>query len=182
MWHCKQGVHNFLRAYYHHKSADWKDNKPYPLAGWTATELAKIPTYYIMDLAEDMPTTVAKEMPSPAEIAANKWLSDRELGVYAGEYSRNGFQGGLNWYRSRTSGTWESELQLFAGKTIDIPSIFISGSSDWGVYQRPGAVEKMNGTACTRMTSVHLLDGAGHWVQQEQPEKVTELLLEFLKQ
>jgi pimeloyl-ACP methyl ester carboxylesterase len=181
MWHCKQGVHDFLRAYYHHKSADWKANKPHKLAGWTATELAKIPTYYIMDLAEDMPTTVAKEMPSPAEIAANKWLPDNELAVYAGEYTRNGFQGGLNWYRSRTSGTWEAELQLFAGKTVDIPSIFISGSSDWGVYQNPGAVEKMNGTACTAMTGVHLLDGAGHWVQQEQSKKVTELLLAFLR-
>ena len=39
MWYCKQGVHDFLRAYYHHKSADWKDNKPHKLAGWTATEL-----------------------------------------------------------------------------------------------------------------------------------------------
>jgi pimeloyl-ACP methyl ester carboxylesterase len=181
MWHCKLGVHDFLRAYYHHKSADWKYNKPHPLAGWSAAELAKMPTYYIMDLADDMPTAVAKEMPSAAEIAANTWLPDSELAVYAAEYIRNGFQGGLNWYRSRTSGTWESELQLFAGKTIDIPAIFISGSSDWGVYQRPGAVEKMNGTACTRMTGVHLLDGAGHWVQQEQPEKVAELLVQFLQ-
>ena len=181
MWHCKQGVHDFLRAYYHHKSADWKDNKPYELAGWTATELAKMPTYYIMDLADDMATGVAKEMPSPAEIAANKWLPDSELAVYAGEYMRNGFQGGLNWYRSRSGGAFESELMLFSGKTIDIPSIFISGSSDWGVYQRPGAVKRMNGTACTAMTGVHLLDGAGHWVQQEQAPKVTELLLEFLK-
>ena len=39
----------------------------------------------------------------------------------------------------------------------------------------------MKGTACTRMTGVHLLDGAGHWVQQEQAEKVTELLLGFLR-
>jgi pimeloyl-ACP methyl ester carboxylesterase len=181
MWHCKQGVHDFLRAYYHHKSADWKGNKPYKLDGWTATELAKMPTYYIMDLADDMPTAVAKEMPSPVEIAACRWLPDRELAVYAGEYRRNGFQGGLNWYRSRSGGAFESELQLFSGKTIDVPSIFISGKSDWGVYQRPGAVEKMNGTGCTRMTGVHLLDGAGHWVQQEQAEKVTELLLDFLK-
>jgi pimeloyl-ACP methyl ester carboxylesterase len=180
MWHCKQGVHDFLRAYYHHKSADWKDNKPYELAGWTATELAKMPTYYIMDLADDMATGVAKEMPSPAEIAANKWLPDSELAVYAGEYRRNGFQGGLNWYRSRSGGAFESELMLFSGKTIDIPSIFISGSSDWGVYQRPGAVKRMNGTACTAMTGVHLLDGAGHWVQQEQAARVTELLLEFI--
>jgi pimeloyl-ACP methyl ester carboxylesterase len=181
MWYCKQGVHDFLRAYYHHKSADWKDNKPHKLAGWTAIELAKMPTYYVMDLADDMPTAVAKEMPSPAAIAACQWLPDEKLAVYAGEYRRNGFQGGLNWYRSRTSGMFEAELQLYSGKTIDVPSIFISGSSDWGVYQRPGAVEKMNGTACTGMTGVHLLDGAGHWVQQEQPEKVTELLLGFLR-
>jgi len=180
MWHCKQGVHDFLRAYFHHKSADWKANRPHPLAGWTASELAKMPTYYIMDLADDMPTAVAKEMPSPQEIAANQWLPDRELAVYAGEYRRNGFQGGLNWYRSRSGGAFESELQLFSGRTIDVPSIFISGKSDWGVYQRPGAVEKMNGTACTRMTGVHLLDGAGHWVQQEQAARVTELLLDFL--
>src|SRR6185436_9821009 len=47
MWHCKQGVHDFLRAYFHHKSADWKDNRPYRLAGWNAEELAKMPTYYV---------------------------------------------------------------------------------------------------------------------------------------
>ncbi|HTQ33305.1 MAG TPA: alpha/beta fold hydrolase [Stellaceae bacterium] len=181
MWHCKQGVHDFLRAYYHHKSADWKDNKPHKLGGWTASELAKMPTYYIMDLADDMPTAVAKEMPSPVEIAACRWLPDSELAVYAGEYQRNGFQGGLNWYRSRTGGAFEAELQLFSGKTIDVKSIFISGKSDWGVYQRPGSVEKMNGTSCTKMTGVHLLDGAGHWVQQEQSEAVAELLVRFLQ-
>ena len=180
MWHCKEGVHDFLRAYFHHKSADWAGNKPHELAGWTATELAKMPTYYIMDLADDMPTGVAKEMPSAAEIAACQWLPDRELAVYAGEYQRNGFQGGLNWYRSRTGGAFEAELQLFSGRTIDVKSIFISGKSDWGVYQRPGSIATMNGTACTNMVGVHLLDGAGHWVQQEQAERVTELLLGFL--
>jgi len=69
MWHCKQGVHDFLRAYFHHKSADWKANRPHRLAAWAADELAKMPTYYIMDLADDMPAAVAKEMPSAAEIA-----------------------------------------------------------------------------------------------------------------
>jgi pimeloyl-ACP methyl ester carboxylesterase len=181
MWYCKAGVHDFLRAYFHHKSADWKANKPHKLAGWTAEELAKMPTYYIMDLADDMPAAVAKEMPSPAEIAASRWLPDSELAVYAEEYRRNGFQGGLNWYRSRTGGAFEAELQLFSGRTIDVPSIFISGTSDWGVYQRPGAVDRMNGGSCTQMTGVHLLDGAGHWVQQEQPEKAAELLLTFLR-
>jgi len=182
MWHCKQGVHDFLRAYFHHKSADWKDNRPYRLAAWSAEELAKMPTYYIMDLADDMPAAVAKGMPSAAEIAACKWLPDRELAVYAEEYRRNGFQGGLNWYRSRTSGAFENELQLFAGRTIDVPSIFISGKSDWGVQQRPGAFEKMQQAACTRMVAAHLLDGAGHWVQQEQASAVNQLLVDFLRQ
>jgi pimeloyl-ACP methyl ester carboxylesterase len=181
MWHCKQGVHDFLRAYFHHKSADWKENRPYRLAAWSAEELAKMPTYYVMDLFDDMPAAVAKEMPSAAEIAACHWLPDRELAVYAGEYRRNGFQGGLNWYRSRTSGAFEADLELFVGRTIDVPSIFISGNSDWGVYQRPGAVEAMQETACTRIVGCHLLDGAGHWVQQEQPEAVSRLLTDFLR-
>ena len=70
MWYCKEGVHDFLRAYYPHKSADWIANKPHKLAGWTAEELAKMPTYYIMELADDMPAAVAKEMPSAAAITA----------------------------------------------------------------------------------------------------------------
>jgi hypothetical protein len=45
MWYCKQGVHAFLRAYFHHKSADWKENRPHELAAWSAEELAKMPTY-----------------------------------------------------------------------------------------------------------------------------------------
>ncbi len=181
MWHCRQGVHDFLRAYFHHKSADWAENRPHRLATWSAPELARMPTYYIMDLADDMPATVAKEMPSAAEIAACRWLPESELAVYAAEYRRTGFQGGLNWYRSRTGGAFEAELQLFSGRTIDVPSIFISGKSDWGVYQQPGAFERMQQTACTRMVGCHLVDGAGHWVQQEQPEAVGSLLVDFLR-
>ena len=121
MWKAEQGVHDFLRAYYHHKSADWKANKPFELKGWTAEELAKMPTYYIMDLADGMAETVAKEMPTAAEIAANTWLPDRELKVYSDEYTRTGFQGGLNWYRVRTGGKVSGELEVFTGRTIDVP-------------------------------------------------------------
>jgi pimeloyl-ACP methyl ester carboxylesterase len=181
MWHCRQGVHDFLRAYFHHKSADWAANRPYRLAAWSAAELANMPTYYIMDLAEDMPATVAKEMPSAAAIAACRWLPESELAVYSAEYRRTGFQGGLNWYRSRTGGAFDAELQMFSGRAIDVPSIFISGKSDWGVYQQPGAFERMQKTACTRMVGCHLVDGAGHWVQQEQPEAVSSLLIDFLR-
>jgi pimeloyl-ACP methyl ester carboxylesterase len=181
MWRCPQGVHAFLRGYFHYKSADWSSNKPYPLQSWTASELAKMPTYYIMDLGKNMAETVVPVMPSDAEIAACQWLPDNELKVYSGEYERNGFQGGLQWYRARTGGLYETELQLFSGRTIDVPSMFIAGKSDWGTYQRPGAFERMQQAACTRMLGCHLLDGAGHWVQQEQPERVTELLLQLVR-
>jgi pimeloyl-ACP methyl ester carboxylesterase len=60
-------------------------------------------------------------------------------------------------------------------------SMFIGGKSDWGVYQTPGAAESMQKTACSRMVGFHLVDDAGHWVQQEQPGKVTELLTKFLQ-
>jgi pimeloyl-ACP methyl ester carboxylesterase len=177
-----QGLHDFLRGYYHHKSADWKANAPYPLKSWSAGELAKLPTYYVMDLAQGMAATVAEEMPSAAEIAANKWLPDSELAYYSAEYGRTGFQGGLQWYRCGTSGAFVPELQTWSGRTIDVPSAFISGKQDWGTYQRPGVFEAMQSKACTNIIGCHLVDGAGHWVQQEQPAEVSRLLLQFLKQ
>jgi len=181
MMQAPQGLHDFLRAYYHHKSADWKANQPYPLQSWSASELARLPTYYVMDLARTMPETVAEEMPSAAEIAANPWLPDSELAFYASEYTRTGFQGGLQWYRCGTTGVFNAELQTFSGRTIDVPSCFIAGRQDWGTYQRPSVFEAMQSRACTNMIGCHLIEGAGHWVQQEQPAEVSRLLLEFLQ-
>jgi pimeloyl-ACP methyl ester carboxylesterase len=129
-----------------------------------------------------MAETVAHEMPSQADIAACRWLPESELAVYSAEYERTGFQGGLQWYRRGTGELDTAELQLFSGRTIDVPAMFIAGSSDWGIYQRPGAIERMQASACTRMLGCELLDGAGHWVQQEQAEKVSALLVQFLRQ
>src|SRR6185369_9482991 len=153
MHRAPQGVHDFLRAYYHHKSADWKDNKPYPLKSWTA-----------------------------AEVAANQWLPDSELAFYSAEYARTGFQGGLQWYRCGTSGAFTPELQTWSGRTIDVRSAFISGKQDWGTYQRPGVYEAMQSKACTNMIGCHLVDGAGHWVQQEKANEVSLLLVQFLQE
>jgi pimeloyl-ACP methyl ester carboxylesterase len=184
MLHAPQGLHDFFRAYYHYKSADWKGNKPFPLKARTAEEMAKIPTYYVMDKDKGMAETVAEEMPSAAEIAACKWLTDAEVSVYVTEYGRTGFNGALQGYRVRRGSDQKSlaEMHTFAGRTIDVPSIFIAGTSDWGVYQTPGAADSMQTTACSRMVGFHRLDGAGHWVQQEQPEQVSALLIAFLKE
>ena len=176
-----QGVHDFLRAYYHHKSADWPANQPHPLPGLTADALAQLPTYYVMDAAEGMAATVAHEMPTADAIAACTWLPDDTLRVYSGEYARNGFQGGLQWYRCATEPRFAAELQGFGDKTIDVPACFIAGRQDWGVHQFPGAFEAMQRQACTDLRAVDLVEGAGHWVQQEQPEAVTRLLLAFLR-
>ncbi|MCW5626241.1 MAG: alpha/beta hydrolase, partial [Burkholderiales bacterium] len=182
MWKCPEGVHAFLRAYYHHKSADWERNRPFPLTDWSADELAKLPTYYVMDLHENMAQTVAHEMPTAAEIAACRWLPDDELAVYASEYGRDGFQGGLQWYRCFTGQQFVRELQVFSGLTIDVPSMFIAGSRDWGIHQKAGVLERMRDHVLTDMRGgLHLLEGAGHWVQQEQPEAVSRLLVDFLE-
>jgi pimeloyl-ACP methyl ester carboxylesterase len=181
MWQSPQGVHAFLRAYFHYKSADWPGNRPFRLKSWTADELAKMPTYYIMDLDAGMAETVAPYLPSASDIAACRWLTEPELRVYSEEYRRNGFQGGLQWYRCMTDARYSGELALFSGRTIDVPSMFIAGKQDWGAYQLPGALERMRDSVCTAMEACHLLDGAGHWVQQEQSERVTALLLQFLE-
>jgi pimeloyl-ACP methyl ester carboxylesterase len=181
MHHAPQGLLAFMRAYYHMKSADWKANQPHELAARTAAEWAKLPRYYIMDLDKGMAETVAPEMPTPAEIASCKWLPDEELRVYVGEYGRNSFQGGLQSYRVGSTPRINASLQVFSAKTIDQPSMFIAGRSDWGAYQNPGALERMQKAACSRMTGVHFVDGAGHWVQQEQPEKTAALLVDFLR-
>ena len=118
MLDCPHGVHAFLRAYYHVKSADWQENEPFELSSWRAGELAKMPTYYIMDLDDNMAQTVAPHMPG----AACAWLTDDELRVYSGEYARTGFQGGLQWYRCGTSGRFNDDLALHAGRAIEVPA------------------------------------------------------------
>ncbi|MBM3770887.1 MAG: alpha/beta hydrolase [Acidimicrobiia bacterium] len=182
MLRAPQGLHAFLRAYYHMKSADWKANVPFRLTASSASEFAKLPTYYVMNLHKTMPETVAEAMPSATEVAACRWLTEDELRVYAEEYGRTGFQGGLDGYRVRLTDRHTSELQLFSGRTVDVPSTFIGGKADWGVLQTPGAFESMQKTACTRLDAVHLIDGAGHWVQQEQPDAVLRALLPFIRQ
>ncbi|KAI9873173.1 MAG: hypothetical protein M1830_000750 [Pleopsidium flavum] len=180
----REGLHDFLRGYFHLKSADWKGNEPQPLTAWTATELAKMPYYYIMPLHSGMREAVAKDMAQEnhqeVEKKSSRWLPEADLKVYAQEYERTGFQGGLNWYRVQTDPSKTRELDMFAGKKIEIPCLFISGSKDWGIYQEPGVVERMS-EVCSDFRGVEIIEDAGHWVQQEQPQRVVEEILGLLR-
>ncbi len=177
---CPEGLAAFLRAYYHVKSADWPDNAPHALPAFSADALAVLPDYYVMPQDATMPEAVRPHCPDPEQVQRLAWLSDDELNVYARTFEATGFQGGLNWYRCGTDASCVAWLQLFAGQTLNVPTCFIAGASDWGVHQTPGAFMKMQSTVCSNLTGVHLIDGAGHWVQQEQPGQVLHHLLAFL--
>jgi pimeloyl-ACP methyl ester carboxylesterase len=176
-------LHTFLREYFHLKSADWSGNAPYPLSGWTAPELAKMPYYYIMPLSSGMRASVSAHMstenPQTVTSRCKRWLPDEELAVYVSEYTRTTFQGGLNWYRVQTNPSNLKDLDMFAGKKIEVPTKFISGEKDWGTYQEPGAVENM-GNVCADFRGTHIVEGAGHWVNSEQPEAVVKIVLELI--
>lgn len=178
------GMHSFLRACYHVKSADWEGNKVHPLEKPSPDALSALPHYYIMRLDQTMPESVLPDAPSAETIAQNTWLPDAELAVYVSQYSATGFQGGLNSYRCLTEPCWSKDLEPFADKQIGVPAMFIAGAQDWGTYQFPGAAEKMKINACRNMrdSDFILIEGAGHWVQQEQPSVVVDCILRFVRE
>ncbi|KAH9852284.1 alpha/beta-hydrolase [Lenzites betulinus] len=182
IWHPPQGLSAFIRGYFHAKSADWPENDPHEISA-DAAGLASLPHYYVMPRAATMADVAKAECPSAEEAARCAWLSEEELGVYAREYGRTGFQGGLNRYRAVTDPALAEELTLFAGRTIDVPAMYLVGEKDWGAYQNPGALNKMREEVCADMGEDEALfiGGAGHWVQQEKPEEVVSHLKGFLK-
>lgn len=132
-------------------------------------------------MREAVEAHMSSEDPSLVAQKSNRWLPDQELAVYAENWARSGFQGGLNWYRVSTGNIALKDMELFSGKKIDVPSLFISGKQDWGSYQEPGAVESMeSGESCTDYRGTVMVEGAGHWVQQEQPKVVVKEVLKFL--
>lgn len=179
MRHCAEGVHAFLRAYFHMKSGDFADNQPFPLQDDSAQEFARLPTYYVMDAGTTMPQTVRPFMPSAQHIAACTWLPEHALEIYSSVYGRTGFQGGLQGYRVTLEPALSGELRAFSDRRADVPAAFISGARDWGNHQTPGGLSAMR-AAFPRLGDFQFIDGAGHWVQQERPEAVNAALVSFL--
>ncbi|HET8992789.1 MAG TPA: alpha/beta hydrolase [Rhodococcus sp. (in: high G+C Gram-positive bacteria)] len=106
------------------------------------------------------------------------WLSEAELEHYASEFSRSGFGGGLSWYRAYDA-NWEASAQ-YDGAHLTVPTLFVAGASDPVITMSgPHALDRMRQTV-PDLRGIHLLDGAGHFVQMERRREVDDLLLGFL--
>jgi pimeloyl-ACP methyl ester carboxylesterase len=105
------------------------------------------------------------------------WLAQEDLDFYVGEFERTGFTGGLNRYRN-VDRDWE-ELVGLAGAQMPVPYLFIGGSKDGPTLWGAPAIAAFGMTAPHLWRSV-ILDGVGHWTQQERPDEVNALLIEFL--
>jgi pimeloyl-ACP methyl ester carboxylesterase len=105
------------------------------------------------------------------------WLTEQDLDYFAAEFERTGFCGGLNWYRN-IDRNWE-QTPFLRGAKLRQPSLFVAGDADPVVAMLGRAVASLEEAAPSLRKKV-LLPGAGHWVQQERPNEVNQLLIEFL--
>ena len=183
MWKARQGVHDFLRAYYHHKSADWKDNKPFELKGWTADELAKH-----ADLLHHGPGRRHGRDGGQGDA-----LGGRDRGQQMADRPRaQGLQRRIHPHRlpGRAQLVSRAHRRQGDGRAGSLHRPHHRRALDLHLGQErlghlPDArapSTRMQKTACTNMKEIHLIDGAGHWVQQEQPDEVNRLLVKFLRE
>lgn len=105
------------------------------------------------------------------------WLSEDDLDVYAGEFERTGMTGALNCYRAMDR-DWE-DLAAYRGAPITQPSLFIGGALDASTTWMADAIDAFPATL-PGLAAGHILDGCGHWIQQERPEEVNRLLVDWL--
>ncbi len=110
------------------------------------------------------------------------WLREEDLEVYVAEFERTGFRGGLNWYRNFDR-NWEL-LAPFADLRVRVPALFVGGLRDAVVtgpeFAGEGPLVKALGSFCDDLRGKVLIEGAGHWNQQEAPEETNAALLDFL--
>ena len=120
--------------------------------------------------------TFLEGLPDPAPVA---WLTEDDLDFYEAEFRQSGFRGPLNRYRNHERDyEW---LKQFDDQQIEQPSLFIGGTRDpatflFGAVSDPVALMKM----CAPKVEGHILDGIGHWTQQEAPDDVNHILLDWL--
>jgi pimeloyl-ACP methyl ester carboxylesterase len=107
-----------------------------------------------------------------------EWMTEADLDFYASEFERTGFTGGLNRYRN-VDRDWEDQAYL-AGRPIEVPALFIGGDRDGPTIWGRAAIERFDVTL-PRLTRSIILEGCGHWTQQERANEVNAALIDFLR-
>ncbi|HUP21790.1 MAG TPA: alpha/beta hydrolase [Thermoanaerobaculia bacterium] len=105
------------------------------------------------------------------------WLLPHELDYYVQEFTCTGFRGGINYYRNFHR-NWETTPQL-AEARVEQPALFIAGERDMVIAPWKDKLEAQMRPWVPGLRGLHLLPGAGHWVQQERPQEVNDLLIDF---
>jgi pimeloyl-ACP methyl ester carboxylesterase len=119
------------------------------------------------------PAGFVERLPEPAGLPG--WLTQDQLDRYVAEFTRTGFTGGINWYRNFDR-NWQLTEHLAAAE-VAAPSLFIGGAQDPVLVMTPPGVG--DASLADHRGNV-IVDGAGHWVQQEKPDEVNAALLGFL--
>jgi pimeloyl-ACP methyl ester carboxylesterase len=108
------------------------------------------------------------------ELPGRPLLSEEELGVYVGAFTATGFTGAINWYRNMDR-NWETTPEL-DGARINVPALMITAEHD--PVLRPALVEPMR--PLVPDLEVVMIPGCGHWTQQEQPDELNRILIDWL--
>jgi pimeloyl-ACP methyl ester carboxylesterase len=111
--------------------------------------------------------------------ALPSWLTEADVEFYAGEFTRAGFRGGLNWYRN-IDRSWEL-MAPYAGARVTVPALYVAGDQDLvvrfrGMDQLLPNLKKF----VPELTRTIMLPGCGHWTQQERPKEVNDAMIAFL--
>jgi epoxide hydrolase A/B len=116
----------------------------------------------------------------PPVLTLPDWLSEADIAYFADAYQKSGFRGGLNWYRNLDR-NWDLTAP-WQGAQIHQPSLFIAGSRDSVITGLIGAkrVTELD-RVLPNLRQKLIIEGAGHWVQQERPDEVNAALIAFLK-
>ena len=114
-------------------------------------------------------------------VSLPSWLTDADVDFYAGEFTRTGFAGGLNWYRN-IDRNWEL-LAPFSGSVVTVPALYVAGDRDLVVAFR-GMQQLIANLAhfVPQLRGSIILPGCGHWTQQERVREVNEAMIGFLRQ
>jgi pimeloyl-ACP methyl ester carboxylesterase len=108
------------------------------------------------------------------------WLSEADIDFYAGEFSRSGFRGPLNYYRN-VDRNWEL-MAAFTGALVTVPALYVAGDRDM-VVSFPGTDQLLANfkNFVPALRGIKMLPGCGHWTQQERPSEVNAAIVDFVR-